>query len=178
MALLSSSSIRFRAIEPEDLDILYHWENNTAFWEVGVTLALFSKYILRQYITESHKDIYELRQVRFIIELSNTHTPIGLADLFDFDPHNSRAAIGILIDTPFQKKGYAKQALALLEEYAFSFLKIHQLYAHIPEKNQASLQLFLKSGYGEHGIFKEWLRTIDGYQDVRLLQKINSNKGL
>ena len=124
MALLSSSSIRFRAIEPEDLDILYHWENNTAFWEVGVTLAPFSKYILRQYITESHKDIYELRQVRFIIELSNTHTPIGLADLFDFDPHNSRAAIGILIDTPFQKKGYAKQALALLEEYAFSFLKI------------------------------------------------------
>ena len=160
MALLSSSSIRFRAIEPEDLDILYHWENNTAFWEVGVTLAPFSKYILRQYITESHKDIYELRQIRFIIELSNTHTPIGLADLFDFDPPNSRAA------------------LALLEEYAFSFLKIHQLYAHIPEKNQASLQLFLKSGYGEHGIFKEWLRTIDGYQDVRLLQKINSNKGL
>lgn len=178
MTLLNSSSIRFRAIEPEDLEILYRWENNPDLWNVGSTLAPFSKYVLKQYIIESHRDIYDIRQIRFIIELTNNHIPVGLADLFDFDPHNSRAAIGILIDTPYQRQGYGKQAITLLEEYAFTFLKIHQLFAHVPHKNEASFQLFKKSGYCEQGILKEWLRSANGYQDVHILQKINLDKGL
>ena len=179
MALLSSSSIRFRALEPEDLDVLYRWENNTSQWDVGSTLAPFSKYTLKRYIAESHRDIYDLKQIRFIIELyEEPHTPIGVADLYDFDPHNNRAAIGILIDAPFQRKGHASQAIALMEEYAFSFLKMHQLYAHVPQKNQASLRLFVKSGYDRRGVLKDWLCSHDGYQDVFVMQKINSNKGL
>ena len=178
MTLLRNSSILLRALEPEDLEILYRWENNTDIWQYGSTLAPFSKFIIREYIAESHRDIYEIHQVRFMIEQTETHTPIGLADLFDFDPHHRRAAVGILIDTPFQCQGFGYMALQSLQEYAFSFLKLHQLYAYIPLENKAYLRLFNKSGFVRHGIFKEWLLTQNGYTDVAMVQKINSDKSL
>lgn len=178
MSLLSSPDIRLRALEPEDLDALYRWENNTDLWSVGSTLAPFSKYLLKQYISESHRNIYDICQIRFMIEKNDDHQPIGLSDLFDFDPHNSRAAIGIFVDIPYQHRGFATQALSLMEKYAFEFLKIHQLYVHVPEDNIASLSLFRKFGYSEQGMLRDWITADDGYKNVLLFQKINSGKDL
>lgn len=44
--LLSNDRVRLRALEPEDLELLYRWENDPELWEVGNTLApLFPLYI-------------------------------------------------------------------------------------------------------------------------------------
>lgn len=43
MSYLSGTNIYLRAIEPEDLDILYQWENDSSLWVHGCTLAPFSK---------------------------------------------------------------------------------------------------------------------------------------
>ncbi len=178
MTLLRNQTIRLRALEPEDLEILYRWENNTDLWRYGNTLAPFSRFILREYIAGLHRDIYEIRQVRFLIERLEKREPVGLADLFDFDPYHQRAAIGLLIDMPFQHQGFGRMTMQLLHEYAFSFLKLHQLYAHIPMHNEACLKLFNRLGYDCCGIFKEWLHTEEGYADVAFYQRINSGKGL
>lgn len=47
MSYLSGTNIYLRAIEPEDLDILYQWENDSSLWVHGCTLAPFSKFTLR-----------------------------------------------------------------------------------------------------------------------------------
>ena len=52
---LSDEEIRLRALEPEDLEVLYRWENDSTLWEVGNTLAPFSRYALKRYIAESHQ---------------------------------------------------------------------------------------------------------------------------
>ena len=44
MSYLSGTNIYLRAIEPEDLDILYQWENDSSLWVHGCTLAPFSKF--------------------------------------------------------------------------------------------------------------------------------------
>jgi RimJ/RimL family protein N-acetyltransferase len=82
--------IRLRPLEPEDIDILYEWENNMEIWEAGNTKTPFSRYILAQYIKESGKDIYEQKQLRLIIQ-TETGEPVGAVDLFDFDPYHLRA---------------------------------------------------------------------------------------
>lgn len=48
--LLQSELIKLRAMEPEDIEILYRWENDTDIWKVSNTIAPFSKYVLRQFI--------------------------------------------------------------------------------------------------------------------------------
>ena len=174
--LLENKKIKLRAPEPEDLDILYKWENDTDLWTLGSTLSPYSRYELKQYIL-STKDIYEAKQLRFIIEKKLTHPHpsivVGSIDLYDFDPHNSRAAVGILVDKNYQQSGIASEALLLLCNYAFSFLKLHQLYAFVPTKNEPSKKLFYRCGFKEKGLLSDWLKTIGGYEEVQVVSLIS-----
>ena len=52
---------------------------------------------------ESNHDIFSEKQFRFVISIENKK-PIGLIDLFDFDPINHRAGIGIVIINTQRKK--------------------------------------------------------------------------
>lgn len=173
MPLLENERMRLRPLEPEDLELLYKWENDTLLWHLGGTVSPYSYYTLKEYIAESHKDIYEQRQQRFMIMLKETRESAGLVDLYDFDPHNGRAGIGILIDTRFQQKGYAKDAIKLIMDYAFLFLKLHQLYVHIPSPNLPSRKLFASCGFQEAGMLHEWNSIADGFCDVHIMQRIN-----
>ena len=42
-AWLDGRRVRLRALEPEDLEALYGWENDPATWEQGCTLAPYSR---------------------------------------------------------------------------------------------------------------------------------------
>ena len=175
-SFLSNDTITLRAIEPEDIELLYAWENDPKLWEVSHTLVPYSKYILALYIKNSDKDIYESKQLRLMIETADGKT-IGAIDLFDFEPHHSRAGVGMLIyNQNDRSKGYASVALELLIHYCFSKLNIHQLYANIETQNKRSLQLFEKHGFIICGTKKEWLRTESGWKDEYLLQLVESSQ--
>ncbi len=168
---LTYGKITLRAIEPDDIELLYQWENNTEVWQVSNTKTPYSKYILAHYIKESARDIYETKQARFIIQKENLEA-VGAVDLFDFEPYHLRAGVGILIrDTADRKKGYALDALSALSNYALDVLGLKQLYANISVDNMASIRLFEKAGFEKTGIKKDWLKTKDGWKDELLYQK-------
>lgn len=174
--LLKNSQISLRAVEPEDLEILYRWENSTTLWIHGNTLAPYSKLVLRQYINDAiEMDIYQSKQLRLMIDLvgKEEDTTIGTIDLYDIDSHNRRAGIGILIDEEYRQKNYATQALVLMADYAFNFLYLHQLYAYITLSNTKSINLFEKAGFKHVGILKEWVQRGERFEDVQLCQLIN-----
>lgn len=169
---LSNDLITLRALEPEDIELLYAWENDPAIWEVSHTLVPFSKYILALYIKNSDKDIYESKQLRLMIDTADRKT-IGAIDLFDYDPYHSRVGIGLLIcNHEDRSKGYGSSALELLIAYCFNKLKLHQLFANIEVENKISRQLFEKHGFKICGTKKEWLKTDSGWKDESLVQLI------
>ena len=171
--LLSHRDITLRALEPEDLEHLFRWENDTATWRVSNTLTPISRFVLRQYLEQAHRDIYEAKQLRLIIQHNETERPLGAIDLFDFDPYHKRAGIGILIAHEADRgKGYARQALQTVTGYAFHTLGLHQLYASMDADNTASLELFRKEGFEITGTRREWIWTGEGYGDEYFLQKI------
>lgn len=173
---LANEKVSLRAIEPEDIELLYAWENDPEIWEVSHTLVPYSKYILALYIKNADKDIYESKQLRLMIDTAGGKT-IGAIDLFDFDPYHSRVGIGLLIyNQEDRSKGYASSALELLISYCFRKLNIHQLYANIETGNKISLRLFEKHGFKVCGTKKEWLRTDSGWKDELMLQLINDLK--
>ena len=174
---LESELVRLRALEPEDVNILYKWENDTAIWKVSNTIAPFSKYTLGQFIKDQQRDIYETHQLRLIIESKTDGQPVGAIDLFDLDPYNCRAGVGILIyDPDKQGQGYASHALALLIRYCFQILTLNQLYCNISCHNQRSLALFRSKGFSVIGLKKEWVRTTSDWQDEYMLQLLNPKK--
>ncbi|MDR3143034.1 MAG: GNAT family N-acetyltransferase [Tannerellaceae bacterium] len=170
MALLKNDRIILRALEPEDLDVLYKWENDSSVWSSGNTTSPYSRYALKEYISQSHLTIYDQKQLRLMIELRETGNAGGIVDLYDFDLHNRKAGVSILLDTKFQKNGIATEAIKLLMDYAFSFLKIHQLYAYVAVTNEASKALFLRCGFTVSGVLSDWTLTEDGFTDVLVLQ--------
>ncbi|MCL1938501.1 MAG: GNAT family N-acetyltransferase [Candidatus Azobacteroides sp.] len=172
MAQLENDFIGLRALEPEDLDELYRWENDVDIWLHGSTLVPYSKYALRDYLMRSTQDIFQSRQLRLMIVERTSGISIGTIDLYDFDPVNLRAGIGILLDGNYRKQGFGFQALQLMQIYAFRFLSLKQLYAYVPASNLPSCRLFLKSGYRESGLLQSWIKTVDGFADVYLMQLI------
>ena len=49
--------IKLRPLEPEDIDFLYHLENEESLWEVSETQLPFAKHLLQDYIQHAHQDI-------------------------------------------------------------------------------------------------------------------------
>jgi len=175
--MIKGNQVSLRALEPEDEEILYAWENNPDTWKAGNTFAPISRKIIKDYLDNAHLDIFHTRQLRLVIvSLSGHLKPVGLIDLFEFDPFHQRAGIGILIgDTSSRNRGYATEALNLLINYAFSHLLIHQLYASVEINNTNSIKLFEKAGFTRTGTRKEWIRTLQGFNDEVFFQLIKTD---
>lgn len=299
---LTGGHIRLRALEPDDVETMYRWENDPAVWSVSGTTAPFSRYTLRRFIREQAFDLYTTRQLRLVIEVqeepaaSNAehpgritltggsvptedavaestvaeatyparpataddttaaapsgtaimpadtprncaaqpaadlhsattcrgtlpptaaspaalptaprtensavtvpeksassapqaaelqrvtsaatphYRPVGALDLFEFDPHDLRCGVGILIHAPADRgRGYAGETLDLLLTYARDVLGLHQLWCDVEAGNAASLALFRRAGFTESGRKRHWRRTPQGWQDVILLQRL------
>ena len=170
--MLKGNNIRLRALEPSDADLIFKWENNPSNWRVSGTLLPFSKHLIEQYVNAA-QDIYSVKQLRFIIE-DKAQKALGTIDLFDFDPVNLRAGVGILIaDEQERGKGYAKEALQLLLDYAFNHLNLHSLFCNILDDNKVSINLFESCGFEITGNKKQWIKTPQGMKNELFLQLIN-----
>lgn len=171
MQTLKGNITYLRALEPTDLDFLYQLENDENVWEVSNTTKPFSKYVLKQYLDNSHRDIYEVKQLRLVICTTEKDKTVGFIDLFDFDPKNQRVGVGIIIfEANNRGKGYAAEALKLIENYAVAHLKAHQLYANITADNDRSISLFEKAGYQKSGVKKDWILSENRFKDELLYQ--------
>ncbi len=175
--MLNGTIVGLRAIEIRDIDLMYHWENDVEVWHVSGTTSPFSKYTIEQYIASSSRDIYSNKQLRLAIQLADVPgKTVGYIDLYDFEPHNRRAGVGILIgDKSERKKNCAKESLQLLIQYAFNILNLHQLYCHIHESNQISVQLFSNAGFRQTGILQEWIINNGEWENVLVMQLFNEN---
>ena len=173
MITLKGTKIYLRALEPEDLEFVYAVENNEAIWEVSNTQTPYSRFLIRQYLENAHQDIYEAKQLRLAICKNDSADAIGLIDLFDFDPKNKRAGVGIIIQNENDRhSGYGKEALGLVIGYAFNQLQLHQLFANISTENTASLSLFTTFGFERIGVKKDWNFTRNRFHDEALFQLI------
>jgi diamine N-acetyltransferase len=172
--ILEGDGVRLRAVEPEDLEFLYRWENDEVNWKQSNTLVPYSKYILKKYIDCSHQSIYETCQLRLMIDTVADNRTIGTIDIYDFDQYNMRAGVGILIANPHDRnKGHASAALNCIINYAFRTLNLHQLWCNILEGNEESMSLFLHHGFVLSSTKKEWVRVSGGYVTEYMLQLIN-----
>lgn len=174
MITLKGNNVYLRALEPEDLEFVYTIENDESIWNVSNTQTPYSRFLIKQYLENAHQDIYEAKQLRLAICLNSSNETIGLIDLFDFDPSNSRAGIGIIIQENNNRiNGYGSEALQLLINYSFTHLQLNQLFANIGTENEISISLFTKFGFQLIGIKKQWNKVNNLYKDEALYQLIN-----
>ena len=170
---LHSDTLLLRAPELADLDFLFHIENDTRLWCVSGCKTPYSRYLLQQYIETNTHDIYTDKQARLMIVHRQSCQPVGAIDLIDFSPADRRAEVGIVIDADFRKKGYAKEAMRLLCDYADQVLDLHQLYAYVLQDNVAARELFVSCAFDEVAMLADWVFLNKKYHSVSLFQRIS-----
>jgi len=116
MLTLTGENIYLRALEPEDLDFIYAIENDEQIWEMSSTQTPYSRFLIKQYLENAHKDIYEAKQLRLVI-CSNDHATLGLIDLYDFNPMHNRAGVGILIAENENRENYGFVKVGVKKEW-------------------------------------------------------------
>lgn len=172
---LESENIKLRKPEPEDLEFLYTIENNPDFWFVSDTKAPFSRWELKQHIEHTVYDIYTNKELRLIIEDKKTTKPVGLVDLFEFEPFHKRIGIGIMINAEDRNKGLALECVNTIINYCFNILGINQIWCNIDAENLVSIKLFEKTGFKIAGVLKQWKIQKSEYKDVLFYQLLNND---
>ena len=75
-----------RAVEPEDLQVLYAIENDPQSWDISNFTVPYSKYVLKQYIENSQCDMFADKQLRLMIVRKSDRQVLGTVDITDFVP--------------------------------------------------------------------------------------------
>jgi len=173
--MLENATHRLRALEPEDVDMLLRWENDSNHWWLGTSTTPFSRATLLKFATGDH-DLYRDRQLRLMLDHKNAQGDwytVGAIDVYDFDVRNLRAGIGVIVDAQERRKGHAQVGLDLIANYTNKHLGLHLIYAEVPVQHNPSRKLFLHAGYQECEVRKQWIKGVDGWEDVVLMQLFN-----
>ena len=89
-----SERVRLRAMEPEDLEVMYAMENDSQTWDVTNFTVPYSRFVLKQYIENSECDMFADRQLRMMIVRAEDDALIGTIDITEFSPMHARGRGG------------------------------------------------------------------------------------
>ena len=103
---------------------------------------------------------------------NESNKAVGSVDLYDFDPRDGHALLGIFIASEFRGKGYASEAINLINEYARLTLGLHQLAALVSVDNAPSIALFKSCGFKSKGCLKSWIKQGRQYPDVLIFKRL------
>lgn len=171
--MIQFEGIGLRAPEPYDVKYIFEWENEPLQWDSSSIVSSYSLHNIEEYVNNYDPDIFVTRQLRFmIVDVNNSDLPIGMIDLFEFDPLNHRAMTGFYISESNRGKGVCSRALIALSNYCRERLSLHQLAAISVIDNRPSHRSLKNAGFVEAGILKDWIRRTDSFADAIIMQKV------
>jgi [ribosomal protein S5]-alanine N-acetyltransferase len=88
----------------------------------------------------------------FAITESEEGHALGWVDLYSFK--NGNAGAGYILGKSARGKGYAREALAAVLDYAFGARALHRIYLDIDPENSASIRLAQSMNFRWEGHFK------------------------
>ena len=150
----SQSTVALRAPEPSDLEFMLRLENDPAIWTFGDVHAPLSREALMQYLITYDADPLRAGQVRFVI-LSGAEA-MGAVDLFNIDPYQRTAFVGIALLPGSRGRGYGSEALRKLVGYGRHHLGLEAIAATVSTENPAGMRLFESCGFRRTGTLPAW----------------------
>lgn len=151
--LFCGNLVRIGPIDHEkDPEIVSQWTHDAGFMRMMNLdpMVPMSAWRVKKKLDELEKTIEERNLFHFRIRSLDDDRLIGYAELYWISWSNRIGNIRLGIGAPADRhKGYGRETLGLLLQYAFSELNLHRLTAVIPEYNLPALGLFRSFGFME-----------------------------
>lgn len=99
-------------------------------------------------------------------------TPVGCIEIYNYDPINRRAAVGIVVSNEYRHQGHGRLIVQTLTDFCRQNTSLHQLYADIAVTNIPSIRIFQHAGYRHCATMRDWVMRADQYVDTLRYQLI------
>lgn len=101
----------------------------------------------------------------FAIEADGLY--IGSCALFNFNEAAQTCELGIGIGDPqYQGKGYGREAIALLLDYAFRLRNVRKVYLTVNGNNERAQRAYRACGFAEEGRWRQHVWSAGQYVDL------------
>ena len=145
MVLLKGDKVVLRSVDSSDIDTLLLWENANDEPLYGVYEERYSREDVEQFVENQQRySIAETEQLRLMI-CSHEGERLGCIDLTEYDGEKAFVSI-LIVESCNRRKGFAKNALRVVIEYAKS-IGLQTLYADVLPENIPSINLFQQAGF-------------------------------
>lgn len=104
--------------------------------------------------------------------INESDVPVGCVELYNYDPVNRRAAVGIVVSNEYRHRGYGQAMISSLTEFCQQNTSLHQIYADIAATNAVSIRIFQQANYQHCATLKDWVTRGDNYVDTYRFQLI------
>jgi diamine N-acetyltransferase len=102
--------------------------------------------------------------------INEIEEPIGFIILTKINQINKNCTLSIVIgESKFQSKGYGKEAMNLIIDYAFNTLNLRKISVEVLSTNEQAIMLYKKLGFHEEGILRQHFFLDGQYLDVYIM---------
>lgn len=165
--ILETQRLIIRAISAEDKNAVYSYRSNT---EINQYLSFVPESLenVAAFIAKNPKE-FNLPETWFqlVLTLKNTNEVIGDVGVHFFGAENKQIELGYTLNSMYQNKGFATEALVKVIDFLFTDLKKHRIVLSIDPENKASIQLaerltFRKEGHFVKSLFfkNQWVDDV------------------
>lgn len=158
--------VTLRAIEKHDGDLIREMFNDPEMERLVVGWAFpISEYTQDKWLETHYNDETNLR---FVIE-TETDGAVGITTLTDIDWKNRRATHGLkLAKKENRSKGIGTDTVMAIMRYAFDELQLTRLDGSWFQDNTASRAMYMKCGWKEEGVRRNYVFKNGRYRDLTL----------
>lgn len=169
--MFSGSKIRLTAMRKEDLPTYRLWNSIESFGRY------YNSSPIRE---ESEKNANELvdshsdRHFRFAIRPLDSEEFLGICAIEDIVWSHRVAWVSIALGPHYQGKGFGKETMQLLVNYAFNELNLHRLQLTVFSYNIRAIKLYESIGFKHEGTYREFLQRDGKRHDMHLYGLLTS----
>ena len=146
--MFKGQRVLLRATTREDMKRQWEFENDAElfFWDGGTPRPASLEWLLAY-----HDDMKpDHNRISFSIEVDDRY--IGHCSLHSFDETARHCELGIEIgDRDYQGKGYGREVIAILLEYAFEHRNLERVWLGTHSENERAIRAYRACGFVEEG---------------------------
>ena len=167
--------VALRKAVPEDAPLIASWYSDpevAKYMSHVVRCRTYTPESVEKELGESDPDYERL----FTVCLAESGEPIGQAGIDDIVMEDSRAEVFFLIGEKDEwGKGYGREIVEMLAEYAFEEMGLNSLFATAAVDNPASISCLERAGFCRIGVRREFNNIGGRYIDEVFLDLTRSD---
>lgn len=166
-AFLAGELVTLRPLEKSDLALIRQWSNNPEIRRLTGEVTPLSELAAEAWF---EKAVHDPERVWFMIVVNGDGRVIGEAGLLRMFPAWRTSDLTIIIGEPTAwGRGYGREAIVLLMDYAFGCLNLHRLAIGVVGFNHQALSFYEKMGFRREGIQRDGYYYDHEYSDFIMM---------